>query len=155
MSRTATYALVAFCAALLLVPPAGLHAAESKSSKPNIVFILADDLGWADVGYHGPDIKTPNILFIVADDLGYGDISVYGCKDFATANLDRVAMQGTRFTKGYVAAPVCSPSRAGFVTLREGFITELESPIEPILIPLRLAISRCETLHKASSSPHP
>jgi arylsulfatase A-like enzyme len=60
----------------------------------------------------------PNILLIVADDLGYGDMSAYGCKDFATPHLDRLAAQGLRFTSGYVVAPVCGPSRAGFLTGR-------------------------------------
>lgn len=61
---------------------------------------------------------APNILLIVADDLGYGDVSVQGCKDFATPQLDAIAQAGVRFTSGYVAAPVCAPSRAGLLTGR-------------------------------------
>ncbi len=60
----------------------------------------------------------PDILLIVADDLGYGDMSAYGCKEFATPHLDRLAAQGLRFSSGYVAAPVCGPSRAGLLTGR-------------------------------------
>ena len=60
----------------------------------------------------------PNILFIVADDLGYGDVSVQGCKDFATPHLDSIAKAGMRFKSGYVTAPVCGPSRAGLITGR-------------------------------------
>ncbi len=60
----------------------------------------------------------PNILLIVADDLGYGDVGVHGCKDFATPHLDSIARDGMRFTAGYVPAPVCGPSRAGLMTGR-------------------------------------
>lgn len=62
--------------------------------------------------------EKPNVLLIVADDLGYGDLSAYGCKDFATPHLDALAAAGRRFTSGYVTAPVCGPSRAGLLTGR-------------------------------------
>jgi arylsulfatase A-like enzyme len=60
----------------------------------------------------------PNILVIVADDLGYGDIGVHGGKDVPTPNIDALATGGVRCTNGYVSAPYCSPSRAGFLTGR-------------------------------------
>src|ERR1700735_2285871 len=60
----------------------------------------------------------PNILVIVADDLGYGDIGVHGGKDVPTPNIDALAASGVRCTSGYVSAPYCSPSRAGFLTGR-------------------------------------
>jgi len=60
----------------------------------------------------------PNILLIVADDLGYGDVSVQGCNEFATPHLDSIAKAGMRFKSGYVAAPVCGPSRAALLTGR-------------------------------------
>jgi arylsulfatase A-like enzyme/dienelactone hydrolase len=60
----------------------------------------------------------PNILLIVGDDIGYGDLSSYGCKEIATPNLDAIAAGGTRFTSGYVTAPVCGPSRAGMLSGR-------------------------------------
>jgi arylsulfatase A-like enzyme len=60
----------------------------------------------------------PNILFILADDLGWGDLSCYGRPDYRTPNLDRLAQQGMRFTNAYSAAPVCTPSRVGFLTGR-------------------------------------
>ncbi len=58
----------------------------------------------------------PNIVVILADDLGYGDLACYGGKQAATPNLDRMAAEGTRFTRYYAASPICSPSRAGIIT---------------------------------------
>jgi arylsulfatase A-like enzyme len=62
--------------------------------------------------------SKPNILVIVADDLGYGDIGVHGGKDVPTPNIDALAASGLRCSSGYVSAPYCSPSRAGFLTGR-------------------------------------
>jgi arylsulfatase B len=60
--------------------------------------------------------KAPNILLILADDLGYHDLSCQGATDFETPNLDRLAASGVRFTDGYVSAPQCGPSRSGLMT---------------------------------------
>jgi len=62
----------------------------------------------------------PNIVFIVADDLGYGELSCQSPPDYdlSTPRIDSIARNGVRFTSGYVTAPVCSPSRAGFMTGR-------------------------------------
>jgi arylsulfatase A-like enzyme len=60
--------------------------------------------------------KRPNIIFILADDLGYGDLGSYGQKLVKTPNLDRLANEGTRFTNVYASAPVCAPSRASMIT---------------------------------------
>ena len=79
-----------------LVLPGCSKAVSRKDShrsakKPNIVFIMADDLGFKDVGYHGGDIKTPNI--------------------------DKLASEGTRLEQFYVQ-PVCSPTRSSLMTGR-------------------------------------
>lgn len=58
----------------------------------------------------------PHVIFILADDLGYGDLGCYGCKDIRTPNLDRLAKEGTRFTEFYANAAICSPTRAAFLT---------------------------------------
>jgi len=58
----------------------------------------------------------PNILFIVGDDMGYSDVGFQGCKDIPTPNLDALAASGVRFTSGYVSGPYCSPTRAGLLT---------------------------------------
>ena len=63
-------------------------------------------------------VRGPNIVVIVADDLGYGDIGVHGSKDIPTPAIDSIARSGVRFTDAYVSAPYCSPTRAGFLTGR-------------------------------------
>ncbi|HRI88689.1 MAG TPA: sulfatase-like hydrolase/transferase, partial [Candidatus Hydrogenedentes bacterium] len=60
----------------------------------------------------------PNIVLIVADDLGYGELSIQGAKDILTPNIDSIARNGVRFTQGYVTCPVCGPPRAGLLTGR-------------------------------------
>jgi arylsulfatase A-like enzyme len=60
----------------------------------------------------------PNLLFILADDLGYGDLSCYGRPDYRTPILDGLARQGLKFTSNYAAAPVCTPTRCAFATGR-------------------------------------
>lgn len=62
--------------------------------------------------------RRPNIIVILADDLGYGDLGVYGGKDIPTPNLDALARSGVRFTDGYVTCPVCAPTRAALLTGR-------------------------------------
>jgi len=70
------------------------------------------------LGWGAPPARRPNIVLIVADDLGYADIGVYGCTDVPTPNVDSLAKNGVRFTNGYVSCPVCSPTRAGLMTGR-------------------------------------
>ena len=60
--------------------------------------------------------KPPNVVLIVADDLGYGDVGCYGAKDIRTPNIDRLAKDGTRFTSFTVAQPVCTASRAALMS---------------------------------------
>lgn len=78
-------------AAGLVVPASGAQTKVTAGPKPNIVFVLADDLGWAELGCYGSTFNE-------------------------TPNLDRLAGQGVRFTDAYAAAPVCSPFRAALMT---------------------------------------
>ena len=66
----------------------------------------------------GEAADRPNVLFILADDLGYGDLSCYGRPDYQTPVLDGLARQGLRFTSAYAAAPVCTPTRCAYITGR-------------------------------------
>jgi arylsulfatase A-like enzyme len=68
--------------------------------------------------YAQPVSKPPNILFILADDLGYADVSCYGRRDFATPNIDRIGAQGMRFLQGYANSAVCSATRLALITGR-------------------------------------
>jgi len=85
-------------------------------------------LAWAE--------ERPNVVLIVADYMGYGDIGPYGSTDIHTPSLDRLAREGTRFTNAYAAAPICSPSRVGLVTgrypQRAGFEENVGGPGRPV-----------------------
>ena len=59
--------------------------------------------------------RKPNVIVIVGDDMGFADLGVHGCKDIPTPHLDALAAAGTRCTNGYVSAPYCSPTRAGLL----------------------------------------
>jgi arylsulfatase A-like enzyme len=68
---------------------------------------------------HGaPEERPPNLIVIMTDDQGYADVGFNGCKDIPTPHIDSIAANGVRFTDGYVSYAVCSPSRAGFLTGR-------------------------------------
>lgn len=62
--------------------------------------------------------KNPNVIIILADDLGYADVGFNGCTDIPTPNIDKIANGGVTFTNGYVSYAVCGPSRAGLITGR-------------------------------------
>jgi arylsulfatase A-like enzyme len=62
--------------------------------------------------------KQPNIIVIVADDLGLNDVSCYGNKNISTPNIDALAKEGVKCTQGYVSSPICAPSRCGILTGR-------------------------------------
>ncbi len=73
----------------------------------------------------------PNVIFILADDLGWGDLSCYGRPDYRTPNIDLLALQGTKFTDAYSASAVCTPTRCGYITGRypARFKIGLEEPL--------------------------
>jgi arylsulfatase A len=62
------------------------------------------------------EIEKPNIIYILADDLGYGDLVSYGQTSIRTPNLDRMAAEGMRFTDHYAGSTVCAPSRSVLMT---------------------------------------
>jgi arylsulfatase A-like enzyme len=78
--------------------------------------LFISSLVFSTVAQTPPD--RPNIVVILADDLGYGDVSFNGCPDFQTPNIDSIANNGVLCRNGYVTHPVCSPSRAALLTGR-------------------------------------
>jgi arylsulfatase A-like enzyme len=74
-------------------------------------------------------LARPNVVLIIADDLGYGDLSSYGAPDIKTPNLDRLAREGVRLTDYYANAPVCTPTRAALITGRYQQRVKLERPL--------------------------
>ncbi len=73
-------------------------------------------LGAASQAEDAAEQRKPNIIFVLADDLGYGDLSCYGGTGLKTQNIDRLAAEGLRFTQFCVNSPICSPSRTAFST---------------------------------------
>ena len=81
--------------------------------------------------------RPPNIIVIMADDLGYGDLSCYGATELETPHIDRLAAEGIRFTSGYCSASTCTPTRYSFLTGRYAFRdpgTGIAPPNSPALI---------------------
>jgi len=80
----------------------------------------------------------PNIVFILADDMGYGDISSYGAEKIQTPNIDRLATEGILFTDGHCGASTCTPTRYGLLTGRHNWRSWLKysalSTSAPMLI---------------------
>ena len=77
--------------------------------------LLALAIAVTTVTLHAAERK-PNIIFVLADDLGYGDIGCYGQQKFRTPNIDRLATEGMRFTQAYSGNAVCAPSRCVLMT---------------------------------------
>ena len=80
----------------------------------------------------------PNVIVIMADDLGYGDLSCYGATAVQTPNIDRLASEGIRFTNGYCSASTCTPTRYSFLTGSYAFRTKgtgIAPPNSPAVIP--------------------
>src|SRR5438270_8357207 len=94
----------------------------------------ASSLALAGMGRGRPSwaqSTKPNIVFILADDLGYADVSCYGQRDYTTPNVDRLALEGLRFTQGYSNSANCSPTRTALITGRYQMRLQvgLEEPI--------------------------
>lgn len=80
-----------------------------------LIFVTATFLGGCNTHIETPVKKKPNIVFILVDDLGLHDLSFTGSTFYETPNVDRIAKEGTVFTQGYAASRVCSPSRASIM----------------------------------------
>jgi arylsulfatase A-like enzyme len=92
-------------------------------SRPNLTTVLGASLAMVALWLvtsdaQAADRRPPNIIFMLADDLGFGDLGCYGHREIKTPNLDRLAAEGSLFTEFYAAAAICSPSRVAFLTGR-------------------------------------
>lgn len=83
----------------------------------------------------GQENRPPNFIIIFADDLGYGDLSCFGHPTIKTPHLDRMAAEGQKWTQFYVAAPICTPSRAALLTGRYPYRNGMSSPDRGVLFP--------------------
>lgn len=101
---------------------ASMTSLESADGVTRREFISALGVALAGAAVAGPAVarakSKPNILFILADDLGYADLSCYGRRDYQTPAIDALAAQGVRFTQAYANSPVCSATRAALMTGR-------------------------------------
>jgi len=108
---------------------------QSLRPNPVLVCVFLAVAGW--IGTAGAD-QTPNIIVIMADDLGYGDVSCNGTAALQTPNIDRLAAEGLRFTSGYCSASTCTPTRYSLLTGTYAFRedgTGIAAPNSPALIP--------------------
>ncbi len=97
--------------------PSHLANPASRVKKLSPVWIcLTVALLWAPLPPEAQDSRPPNIIFILADDLGWSELGCYGNTFHETPHLDQLAQEGIRFTRAYAAAPVCSPYRASLLT---------------------------------------
>src|SRR3954466_14673414 len=93
----------------LRVPYAARYAGHTMNRRTFLGAAAASMLG-------AQTSSKPNVVVILADDLGIGDLSCFGAKDVRTPNLDRLAKEGVRFADLHANSPVCSPSRASVLT---------------------------------------
>lgn len=92
-------------------------------SRPHVLtlFLALAGIGGSSASATDSDKpKRPNIVFILADDLGYTDVACYGSKYYETPNIDRLAAEGARFTDGYTCGPNCQPTRAALLSGQYG-----------------------------------
>jgi arylsulfatase A-like enzyme len=100
--------------------------------------------------------QRPNIIYVMTDDMGYGDLHGYGRKDYETPNLDKLASQGIKFVNAYSAGPLCTPTRTGYMTGRYpartpvGLIEPLTGEKKDIDLGLTTAFPSVATLMKTS-----
>lgn len=109
-----------------------------KQRSFNLIALVAIfSLGGILSGNIQAETRPPNIVVIMADDLGYGDLSCYGATALETPNIDRLAAEGQKFTSGYCSASTCTPTRYSFLTGTYAFRkkgTGIAPPNSPALI---------------------
>ncbi|HPU52706.1 MAG TPA: sulfatase-like hydrolase/transferase [Burkholderiaceae bacterium] len=115
MRGLATLALVSIAMTACRSPePEALRRSGAAEARP----VAGEGRSAATGSVQSSAATQPNIVVIVADDLGYADVSTYHPGRIPTPNIDRIGREGVVFTQGYASAPICSPSRAGLITGR-------------------------------------
>ncbi|XP_062939375.1 arylsulfatase D [Cynocephalus volans] len=104
--------------------PRGRAVPASRDSLQIMLFVCLLLTSWK---LRAANAFKPNILLIMADDLGIGDVGCYGNHTLRTPNIDRLAEEGVRLTQHLAAAPLCTPSRAAFLTGRHSFRSGMEA----------------------------
>lgn len=97
------------------------HTTIARESIDRRRFLISAAAALSGAATYGQSRRPPNFIVILADDLGYGDLGCYGSKTNQTPNLDRMANEGVRFTDFYVPMPFCAPTRASLMTGRYPF----------------------------------
>src|SRR5690348_6036775 len=92
------------------------NSVKDMFNRESFLCLLTSLLLCSATVHASPADRPPNIIFILADDLGYGDLACYGNKYIKTPNLDRMAAEGIKFTQAYAGDTVCTPSRAVLMT---------------------------------------
>src|SRR5262245_52039130 len=102
-------------------------------SRRNLLAGAAGTLAFSTAGRIAAQAGKPNIVFILADDLGFADVSCYGQRDYTTPNIDRLALEGMRFIQAYSNSPDCSATRTALISGRYQYRLPvgLEEPIVP------------------------
>ncbi|MFP6692034.1 MAG: sulfatase-like hydrolase/transferase, partial [Pirellulales bacterium] len=109
------------------------HSASYRAGRALLTIVVCVFCGLS----HAARPTTPNIIVIMADDLGYGDVSCYGASAFKTPHIDRLAREGLKFTSGYCSASTCTPTRYSFLTGTYAFRqkgTGIARPNNPAII---------------------
>ena len=128
-------------------------ATRTQLSRRDVLVVTALGslgLATAGLGRAKAEAAPPNIVFILADDFGYADLSCYGRRDFTTPNIDRLAAEGMKFMQAYANSAVCTASRVAIITgryqyrLAVGLEEPLGAPCRPAAGPSYPAIAAQE-----------
>src|SRR6202045_2770562 len=106
---------------------------RTHPSRRSLIAGAAGTLAFATASRIAAQPSKPNIVFILADDLGFADVSCYGQRDYTTPNIDRLALEGMRFIQAYSNSPDCSATRTALISGRYQYRLPvgLEEPIVP------------------------
>lgn len=106
-----------------------------------VVIVAASVLGIL-TDSQGAQSQRPNVIYILADDLGYGDLGCYGQEQIKTPNLDKLAANGMRFTQHYAGSTVCAPSRCSLMTGKHGGHCTVRGNVDVLMKPDEVTVAK-------------